>query len=293
MSGGETPGEPGAATVDPGRQLSSLLDGFEAWLRTQPPLGPPSPSDGPDLSTLLREFLALRQEINLLTRATRTQQEQNAATLQALATALEQLRKEPPAPAAEDDETHRAQLKGLLEVRDALGRAEREIQKARTSLDQVLAEVEGSASTDDPPLPPLPSVPTVPGWLRWFGVRGPDLAAWQAYVKAIEVSQGERRSRHEAATRKRQEALGRTRQIVASLIEGYGMSVQRLDRLLTALGLEPIPAEGQRFDPELMEALEAVAGTNLPAGEVVEEVRRGYKYKDRVLRYALVRVARD
>jgi hypothetical protein len=271
MSGDQTPGEPGTATVDPGRLLSGLLDGFEAWLRTQPPLGPPSPADGPDLTTLLREFLAVRQEITLLTRATRTQQEQNAATLQELAGALATLQNR-----TAESGTPRDELKGLLEVRDALGRAEGEIQKSLANVEQVLADAGGDT---DPPLPPLPTVPT---WLRWIGVRGPDLAAWEGY----QANLAERRQRREAT-------LGRVRQIVASLVEGYGMSVQRLDRLLATLALEPIPAQGQRFDPELMEALEAVPGTGKPAGEVIEEVRRGYLHQGRILRYALVRVARD
>jgi molecular chaperone GrpE (heat shock protein) len=42
-----------------------------------------------------------------------------------------------------------------------------------------------------------------------------------------------------------------------------------------------------------MEALEPVTGSGLPAGEVVEEVRRGYRRQGRVVRCALVRVARD
>jgi molecular chaperone GrpE len=71
------------------------------------------------------------------------------------------------------------------------------------------------------------------------------------------------------------------------------MSLERLDRALRQQGLEPIPTEGRTFDPESMEALEPVAGTGRPAGEVVEEVRRGYVREGKVVREALVRVARD
>ena len=46
------------------------------------------------------------------------------------------------------------------------------------------------------------------------------------------------------------------------------------------------------FDPEQMEVLEVVADSGRPSGEVVEEVRRGYLWKDRVFRYAQVRVAK-
>jgi molecular chaperone GrpE (heat shock protein) len=57
--------------------------------------------------------------------------------------------------------------------------------------------------------------------------------------------------------------------------------------------LEPIASAGQPFDPERMEVLEAVGDTGRPAGEVVEEVRRGYLRDGRVFRYAQVRVAKS
>jgi molecular chaperone GrpE len=70
------------------------------------------------------------------------------------------------------------------------------------------------------------------------------------------------------------------------------MSLQRIDRALRQHGLEPIPTVGDVYDPELMEAVEVVAGSGLAAGEVVQEVRRGYRWNGRVFRYAQVRVAR-
>ncbi len=69
------------------------------------------------------------------------------------------------------------------------------------------------------------------------------------------------------------------------------MSLQRVERVLQQQGLETIPCVGAAFDPELMEVLEAVSGSGRPAGEVLEEVRRGYRWNDRVFRFAQVRVA--
>ncbi len=57
--------------------------------------------------------------------------------------------------------------------------------------------------------------------------------------------------------------------------------------------MEPIAAIGEPYDPELMEAVEAVRGSGRPSGEVLDEVRRGYLYQGRVFRYAQVRVAKD
>jgi molecular chaperone GrpE len=71
------------------------------------------------------------------------------------------------------------------------------------------------------------------------------------------------------------------------------MSLERLERTLEQCGLELIPTEGELFDPEQMEVVEAVADSGRPSGEVVEEVRRGYLWRGRVFRYAQVRVAKD
>ena len=70
------------------------------------------------------------------------------------------------------------------------------------------------------------------------------------------------------------------------------MTVRRVDRALARHDLEPIAAEGEPFNPETMEVLEAVPANGRPSGEVVEEVRRGYRWRGRVFRCAQVRVAK-
>ena len=70
------------------------------------------------------------------------------------------------------------------------------------------------------------------------------------------------------------------------------MSLQRIERALRQHGLEVIPAEGETFDPERMEVVEAVRDSGRPAGEVVAEVRRGYLLNGRVFRFSQVRVAK-
>jgi molecular chaperone GrpE len=89
------------------------------------------------------------------------------------------------------------------------------------------------------------------------------------------------------------EACRRVEALLASLVSGYTMSVQRLERAVRQQGLEPIAAVGQPFDPERMEVLEAVSDSGRPAGEVLQEVRRGYLWNGRVFRYAQVRVAKS
>jgi molecular chaperone GrpE len=73
--------------------------------------------------------------------------------------------------------------------------------------------------------------------------------------------------------------------------------VELIDRqfhdVLTKLGVEPIPAKGQRFDPNLHQAIQAVETTEAEDGEVLDELARGYRLRDRVLRPAMVRVAQN
>jgi molecular chaperone GrpE len=62
---------------------------------------------------------------------------------------------------------------------------------------------------------------------------------------------------------------------------------------LTKLGVRPIPAAGEPFDPYLHQAVEMVDTADAPDNTVLEELQRGYKLKDRLLRPAMVRVARN
>ena len=62
---------------------------------------------------------------------------------------------------------------------------------------------------------------------------------------------------------------------------------------LAKLGLRPIPAAGEPFDPYLHQAVEMVDRSDVPDHTVLEELQRGYKLKDRLLRPAMVRVARN
>jgi molecular chaperone GrpE len=79
---------------------------------------------------------------------------------------------------------------------------------------------------------------------------------------------------------------------LAALADGLKLSQQRLAATLSRLELVPVAAIGEPFDPETMEALDAVAGNDQPSGRVLEEVRTGYCWRGRVLRYAQVRVAK-
>ena len=84
----------------------------------------------------------------------------------------------------------------------------------------------------------------------------------------------------------------RPRGVDASWIKGLELSVRKLEEALGTHGLEPIEAVGTRFDPSLHEAVGHEESSEHPEDTVVSELRRGYRLRDRVVRPALVKVAR-
>jgi molecular chaperone GrpE len=62
---------------------------------------------------------------------------------------------------------------------------------------------------------------------------------------------------------------------------------------LAKLGLRPIPAKGEPFDPHLHQAIEMVDSEEVQDHLVLDELQKGYKFKDRLLRPSMVRVARN
>ena len=75
-------------------------------------------------------------------------------------------------------------------------------------------------------------------------------------------------------------------------LKGVKLTLQQLDDLLLSMGVSPIEAIGQPFDPTLHEAIGHEDSDEQPEDTVVSEVRKGYRLNDRVVRPALVRVAR-
>jgi len=77
----------------------------------------------------------------------------------------------------------------------------------------------------------------------------------------------------------------------SELRSGIELIYKQLQDALSKLGLRPIPAKGEPFDPRLHEAIEMVETTEAPDHQIVQELQRGYKLKDRLLRPAMVKVA--
>ena len=72
---------------------------------------------------------------------------------------------------------------------------------------------------------------------------------------------------------------------------GVELIVKQMEDALRSLSIEPVAAVGAQFDPRVHEALEMVEREDVPDHQVIDEIRRGYRIKERLLRPALVRVA--
>jgi molecular chaperone GrpE len=78
----------------------------------------------------------------------------------------------------------------------------------------------------------------------------------------------------------------------AAWAEGVALITRKLTTILEKEGVKPIPNDIQTFDPTLHEAISHEDSPNHESGQIIEVVQQGYMIGDRVLRPALVRVAR-
>jgi len=104
------------------------------------------------------------------------------------------------------------------------------------------------------------------------------LTATDSLSRALMVLPPETRDTADGATR--------------SLIEGIELTEREMQRLLATHGVKPIEAEGQKFDPHRHQAMFEVPDPSRPEGTVVQVVQTGYAIGDRVLRPAMVGVAK-
>jgi molecular chaperone GrpE len=74
---------------------------------------------------------------------------------------------------------------------------------------------------------------------------------------------------------------------------GVELIQKQLHDALAKIGVQPISAKGKQFDPRLHEAIEVVDTNDARDDEVLQELQRGYKLKDRLIRPAMVKVARS
>lgn len=74
--------------------------------------------------------------------------------------------------------------------------------------------------------------------------------------------------------------------------KGIDLIDKQFHDALAKLGVEPIDAKGQAFDPNLHQAIQMVESNDIEENHVVDELQRGYRMKERLLRPAMVTVAK-
>ena len=92
------------------------------------------------------------------------------------------------------------------------------------------------------------------------------------------------------------DSLDRALNTKAASLEDFHAGVELIDKqfhdALAKLGVQPVAAEGEPFDPNLHQAIQMVDTDEVEDNHVIDELQRGYKLKERLLRPAMVRVAR-
>ena len=78
---------------------------------------------------------------------------------------------------------------------------------------------------------------------------------------------------------------------IEQLRAGVQLILKQMDEALRSLNVHPVESVGEQFDPRIHEALGSIETPEHPDHQVLEEIRRGYKLRDKLLRPALVRIA--
>ncbi len=77
----------------------------------------------------------------------------------------------------------------------------------------------------------------------------------------------------------------------SAIHQGMTMVHKQLRDFLSDQGVETVPGEGETFDPNVHEAIQQMASSDIPEGKILKEVRQGYKLRERLLRAAQVIVS--
>jgi molecular chaperone GrpE len=258
--------------------IETILADFRAWLQDAKAMRCAEPAADFDVASVLQQFIALRQEVNLQTKASRANLEQNSQTIGMLQETVGTLERQQTQQEDEggQDEIVRPLLKTLVDAYDALSLAEREVRRLLDST-PLPSGGERPAVTGTPPVIKL----KIPHWARWIGL---DVSVEAQLAPLYAWRQTQQPAPDPSAERYRQS--------LDALLTGYRMSLQRIERTLEQQGLEVIACVGEPFDPETMEVAEVVRDQGRTSTEVIDELRRGYLWNGRLFRYAQVRVAK-
>ena len=217
------------------------------------------------LYELVEQFTALRHEVKLQTKAARKLQEQTDTASDALREAARQLATREP-DRQQDATVARPLAESLIEVDEALRRGRDALEAARRRI------IETSAAELAELRERLDALFARQPWWRRRLCR-----PWHQAVADLYFPRG---------IESQQEAL-------ASLAQGYELIQKRVARALAEHQIERMQCVGEMTDPNCMSIVDVVDDPYRPAGMVVEELRPGYLWSGKVLRFAEVRAVRQ
>lgn len=251
----------------PMEDIDGILDRFRRWLETSrqeaEALGSEEPSDDrPEfgLVNLVEEFTALRHEVKLQTKSGRGVIDQAESTIAALRQAIEHFRSVEPKEAQAAWSAGKAIAEALGDLDEALARGRREIERISRRLGEDMTLALADAIDE-----------------RFRR---------QSWIRRLLTADYHRQVRNVV-----QGGAWLRRDLLDALIEGYGLIQARLARVMAAERIERIPCEGRPVDPERMVVIEVVDDPDSAPGTVIKELRSGYTWKGRLLRYAEVQAA--
>ena len=213
----------------------------------------------PGLLRFVEEFTALRHELKLQTKSARGLQEQTEIIVRAMQEAIEQFRSVEANQAEAADRAAKPLVEALVELDEALQRGRKVIETARQ---RILEDAAGRMHQ-----------------------QLDDLFRGQSLLKRWLCRRWHRATRQICL----EHATGIHRSIFESLLEGYGLILNRLGRAMRKHEIYRMQCVGKPADPNSMTVVEVVDDPLQPPGLVVEEVRPGYYWKGKVLRFAEVR----
>lgn len=214
------------------------------------------------LYQLVEHFTALRHDVKLLAKATRSTEERSEATLVSMQAAIEQFRAVEPQEAEAADRSARPLVEALVDLDESLVRGRRVIEQARR---RFVAEVSAEMQDARDRLDAL--YRTQPWWRRLL------CRPWHQATRGVYSSN----------------AFDTGRGVFDSLLEGYALIENRLRRTMQEQSIVRMECVGKPADPNSMTVLEVVSESGRLPGTVVEEVRPGYFWKGKVFRFAEVK----
>lgn len=266
-------------------EIEDLLDRFRQWLEDARAAGDEVDSNGPGypgmpgvatststaaaraetegdfgLIRLVEEFTALRHELKLQTKGARGLIEQSEAMTAGLRQAIDAFRSVEPREERAAWSAGKPLAEALADLDESLARGRREIERITRRLGEDATNALLDAVDDR--------------FRRMSWIRRMLAADYHRQVQNVARGGGWLRL-----------------DLLEAIIEGYGLIQTRLSRVMTAERIARIECLGRPADPEQMVVIEVVDDPDHEPGTVLKELRSGYTWRGRLLRYAEVQAA--